>query len=81
MEGSSGAIRGGIVRSNWVCSRIIANVLVSGCRELDVLMLGCVFPRWCSITAKKSLKWIPFLGWFSTSLPSSFPYTVPFPPP
>lgn len=32
--------------------------------ELDVLMLGCVFPRWCSITAKKSLKWIPFLGWF-----------------
>ncbi|OCL12225.1 acyltransferase-domain-containing protein, partial [Glonium stellatum] len=32
--------------------------------ELDVLMLGCIFPRWCSITAKKSLKWMPVLGWF-----------------
>ena len=74
-----GAIGGGIVRSNWVCSRIIANVLVSGCRELDVLMLGCVFPRWCSITAKKSLKWIPFLGWFSTSLSSIFPLPTTIP--
>jgi lysophosphatidate acyltransferase len=33
--------------------------------ELDVLMLGCVFPKWCSVTAKSSLKWTPFLGWFS----------------
>ncbi|KAL9112533.1 MAG: hypothetical protein Q9227_003104 [Pyrenula ochraceoflavens] len=32
--------------------------------ELDVLLLGHVFPRWCSVTAKKSLKRIPFLGWF-----------------
>ncbi|KAF2027190.1 1-acylglycerol-3-phosphate O-acyltransferase [Setomelanomma holmii] len=32
--------------------------------ELDVLMLGCMFPKWCSVTAKKSLKWTPFLGWF-----------------
>ncbi|KAF2732626.1 1-acylglycerol-3-phosphate O [Polyplosphaeria fusca] len=32
--------------------------------ELDVLMLGCVFPQYCSVTAKKSLKWLPFLGWF-----------------
>lgn len=32
--------------------------------ELDVLVLGHVFPPWCSITAKKSLKNIPFLGWF-----------------
>jgi lysophosphatidate acyltransferase len=32
--------------------------------ELDVLMLGCVFPKWCSVTAKKSLKNWPFLGWF-----------------
>lgn len=72
-----GVIGGGIVRSNWVCSRIIADVLVSGCRELDVLMLGCVFPRWCSITAKKSLKWIPILGWFSMSLPPSFPVLSP----
>lgn len=32
--------------------------------ELDVLMLGTMFPKWCSITAKSSLKRIPFLGWF-----------------
>lgn len=32
--------------------------------ELDVLMLGNVFPPYCSVTAKKSLRNIPFLGWF-----------------
>ncbi|KAF9736857.1 hypothetical protein PMIN06_004391 [Paraphaeosphaeria minitans] len=32
--------------------------------ELDVLMLGCTFPQYTSVTAKKSLKWAPFLGWF-----------------
>jgi lysophosphatidate acyltransferase len=32
--------------------------------ELDVLLLGEIFPPYCSITAKKSLKWVPFLGWF-----------------
>ncbi|KAL5386920.1 hypothetical protein DPSP01_003936 [Paraphaeosphaeria sporulosa] len=32
--------------------------------ELDVLMLGCTFPKYTSVTAKKSLKWAPFLGWF-----------------
>lgn len=32
--------------------------------ELDVLMLGTIFPKYCSVTAKKSLKYIPFLGWF-----------------
>lgn len=32
--------------------------------ELDVLMLGCMFPKYCSVTAKKSLKRMPFLGWF-----------------
>lgn len=32
--------------------------------ELDVLMLGAMFPKNCGITAKKSLKKIPFLGWF-----------------
>ena len=37
--------------------------------ELDVLMLGCTFPQYTSVTAKKSLKWAPFLGWFSTFLP------------
>lgn len=32
--------------------------------ELDVLMLGAMFPRNCGVTAKKSLKKVPFLGWF-----------------
>lgn len=32
--------------------------------ELDVLMLGCMFPKYCSVTAKKNLKSVPFLGWF-----------------
>ena len=34
--------------------------------ELDVLMLGAMFPRNCSMTAKSSLKKMPFLGWFMT---------------
>lgn len=33
--------------------------------ELDVLFLGHVFPKYCSVTAKASLKYMPFLGWFS----------------
>ncbi|KAF2263269.1 1-acylglycerol-3-phosphate O-acyltransferase [Lojkania enalia] len=32
--------------------------------ELDVLMLGCTFPKYTSVTAKSSLRWVPFLGWF-----------------
>lgn len=32
--------------------------------ELDVLMLGAMFPKYCSVTAKAQLKHIPFLGWF-----------------
>ncbi|KAJ5171835.1 20S cyclosome subunit (BimA/Nuc2/Cdc27) [Penicillium capsulatum] len=32
--------------------------------ELDVLMLGTIFPPYCSVTAKKSLRNVPFLGWF-----------------
>lgn len=32
--------------------------------ELDVLMLGYMFPKYTSVTAKKSLKNWPFLGWF-----------------
>ncbi|KAI2630690.1 acyltransferase-domain-containing protein [Hypoxylon sp. NC1633] len=32
--------------------------------ELDVLMLGCMFPKYCSVTAKKVLKNVPFLGWY-----------------
>lgn len=32
--------------------------------ELDVLFLGCIFPQNCSVTSKKSLQYVPFLGWF-----------------
>lgn len=32
--------------------------------ELDVLLLGAIFPPYCSVTAKSSLAHIPFLGWF-----------------
>ncbi|KAH0490633.1 hypothetical protein TgHK011_002093 [Trichoderma gracile] len=32
--------------------------------ELDVLMLGAIFPKYCSVTAKAQLKRMPFLGWF-----------------
>lgn len=34
--------------------------------ELDVLMLGRMFPKHCSVTSKKALKYYPFLGWFMT---------------
>ena len=32
--------------------------------ELDILLLGAIWPQNCSVSAKKSLRWIPFLGWF-----------------
>ncbi|KAM0800992.1 1-acyl-sn-glycerol-3-phosphate-acyltransferase-like protein [Usnea florida] len=32
--------------------------------ELDVLLLGTIFPPHCSVTAKRSLRLVPFLGWF-----------------
>ena len=31
---------------------------------LDVLLLGTIFPKYCSVTAKSSLKKVPLLGWF-----------------
>ena len=34
--------------------------------ELDVLLLGWIWPKNCSVTAKKSLRNIPFLGWYMT---------------
>jgi len=40
--------------------------------ELDVLMLGYIFPRYCSVTAKASLKRLPFLGWFMSLSGSVF---------
>ncbi|KAF6014548.1 hypothetical protein HII12_001372 [Brettanomyces bruxellensis] len=32
--------------------------------EMDIYILGRVFPPKCVITAKNSLKYVPFLGWF-----------------
>ncbi|KAI0011797.1 acyltransferase-domain-containing protein [Xylariaceae sp. FL0662B] len=40
--------------------------------ELDVLMLGCMFPKHCSVTAKKALRYTPFLGWFMSLSGSIF---------
>jgi lysophosphatidate acyltransferase len=40
--------------------------------ELDVLMLGCMFPKYCSITAKSSLRRLPFLGWWMSISGSIF---------
>lgn len=40
--------------------------------ELDVLMLGCLFPKYCSVTAKASLRKVPFLGWFMSLSGSIF---------
>jgi lysophosphatidate acyltransferase len=34
--------------------------------ELDVLLLGWIWPKNCSVTAKKSLRNVPFLGWYMT---------------
>lgn len=31
---------------------------------LDVLMLGCMFPQYCSVAAKSQLRSYPILGWF-----------------
>ncbi|CAM9015819.1 hypothetical protein WICANDRAFT_60570 [Wickerhamomyces anomalus NRRL Y-366-8] len=31
---------------------------------LDILILGRIFPKGCVVTSKKSLKYVPFLGWF-----------------
>ncbi|QIW94784.1 hypothetical protein AMS68_000302 [Peltaster fructicola] len=40
--------------------------------ELDVLFLGHIFPKYCSVTAKKSLKYWPFLGWFMAASKTVF---------
>lgn len=32
--------------------------------EFDISTLGKLFPQHCSVTAKRSLKYIPLLGWF-----------------
>jgi len=40
--------------------------------ELDLLFLGHIFPQHCSVTAKKSLKRVPVLGWYMTLSGSVF---------
>lgn len=35
--------------------------------ELDIYMLGRIFPPKCVVTAKKQLKYLPFLGWFMSA--------------
>lgn len=40
--------------------------------ELDVLLLGSIWPQYCSVTAKSSLRNVPFLGWFMTLSGSVF---------
>lgn len=40
------------------------NIANSSHSELDVLILGCIFPKYTSVTAKKSLRLLPFLGQF-----------------
>lgn len=40
--------------------------------ELDIFMLGRMFPKWTSVTGKKALKYYPFLGWFMTMSGSVF---------
>lgn len=32
--------------------------------SMDIVVLGAVFPKNCTVTSKKSVKWIPLLGWF-----------------
>jgi 1-acyl-sn-glycerol-3-phosphate acyltransferase len=45
----------------------MANELsVTGNRELDILLIGAVFPPYTSVSAKSSLKYVPVLGQFST---------------
>lgn len=44
--------------------------------ELDVLFLGHMFPKYCSVTAKKSLRLVPFLGWFSKCLHTADALTI-----
>lgn len=34
---------------------------------VDILYIGRVMPKHAAIMAKKSLRWIPGLGWFSAS--------------
>jgi lysophosphatidate acyltransferase len=47
-------------------------IVVNHQSELDILLLGWIWPKHCSVTAKKSLKIVPILGWFMTASGSVF---------
>ena len=57
-------IRFEIVEGKEYLSTRPAVLIANHQSELDVLMLGAVWPRYCSVTAKSSLARTPFLGWF-----------------
>jgi lysophosphatidate acyltransferase len=58
--------------NNWLNTTRPAVFIGNHQTELDVLMLGHIFPKYCSITAKKSLKNMPFLGWYMSLSGSVF---------
>ncbi|KAL9618664.1 MAG: hypothetical protein Q9160_006631 [Pyrenula sp. 1 TL-2023] len=58
-------VRFQIVSGAEYLSRTRPAVIISNHQsELDVLLIGEIFPRYTSVSAKKSLRNIPFLGWF-----------------
>ncbi|KAL4889209.1 hypothetical protein BDV59DRAFT_121408 [Aspergillus ambiguus] len=57
-------VRFDIVEGNEYLSTRPAVFIGNHQSELDVLMLGTIMPPYCSVTAKKSLRHVPFLGWF-----------------
>ncbi|KAK7740523.1 1-acylglycerol-3-phosphate O-acyltransferase [Cytospora paraplurivora] len=62
-----------VIDPNHILEKVRPGVFIGNHQtELDVLMLGCMFPKYCSVTAKSSLKKTPFLGWFMTLSGSVF---------
>ncbi|ODV62404.1 1-acylglycerol-3-phosphate O-acyltransferase SLC1 [Ascoidea rubescens DSM 1968] len=54
-----------VVRNEQMLTQNLPGILVCNHQStLDILVLGKVLPKGCTVTAKKSLKYIPFLGWF-----------------
>jgi lysophosphatidate acyltransferase len=47
-------------------------ILANHQNEIDVLLIGRLFPKYTTVTAKKILKYIPILGWFMTLSGSVF---------
>lgn len=48
-------------------SKLPAILISNHQSELDIYMLGRIFPQRCVVTAKKQLKYVPFLGWFMSA--------------